>query len=120
VLDLEGLFRISANKTLLERVQNLIDTGAEVDFDKLGNDSHLVPGLLKKFFRELPQPVFTHEFYDCFIVFYQAKGNYKNFFQNLHKNNKILKKINNFSPILYKKINSSPMLCAKKNSKVFR
>ncbi len=36
-------------------------------------DKHVVAGLLKKFFRDLPQPLFTFEFRDCFLALYQSK-----------------------------------------------
>jgi len=70
----EGIFRISPSKSELERVQSLIDEGEYVNLTELcSSDKHLVPSLLKKFFRDLPAPLFTFEFYSCFIAVYEQK-----------------------------------------------
>ena len=36
----------------------------------------MVAGLLKKFFRDLPESVFTFEFYNCFLSVNENKRNY--------------------------------------------
>lgn len=84
-LDLEGIFRISASKRDLEHIQFLIDegmlfeafyflrfSGENVDFSQC-DDKHLVPGLLKKYFRDLPESLFTEEFHNCFLFVYQSR-----------------------------------------------
>jgi hypothetical protein len=58
-LDLDGIFRISASKKELDRVQLLIDEGTVVDFNHVSSDPHLAAGLLKKFFRDLPGKIFV-------------------------------------------------------------
>lgn len=65
-LDVEGIFRRSANAKTLERVQDLFNTGKEVDFARLG-DVHIPAALLKSFLRQLPEPVLTYDLYDHII-----------------------------------------------------
>jgi len=71
-LDTEGLFRITGNLSEQEYIQLLIDEGEQVDFFSC-QDKHVVAGLLKKFFRDLPSPLFTFEFHNCFLALYESK-----------------------------------------------
>ena len=63
---LEGVFRISATKTSLSEAIKKIDSGENIDFDDLP-DSHIVPGLLKSYLRELPEPLLTFQLYGQFL-----------------------------------------------------
>merc|ERR1712137_1451582 len=63
---LEGVFRISAMKSALMKLQEEIDKGQMVDFADVP-DAHLVPALLKQFLRDLPEPLLTFELYSDFI-----------------------------------------------------
>lgn len=71
-LDVHGLFRVSASKREMERVTYLLERGETIDVTKF-TDNHLPGALLKKFFRELPDPLFTNEFYECFISLQNTK-----------------------------------------------
>ena len=68
-LDQEGIFRISGNKRVIEQLKTAIDNGVqEVFFDDDEVDVMTVAGLLKLFFRELPDSlipeVMVKEFID--------------------------------------------------------
>ena len=76
-LDSEGLFRISASRREQEQIQYLIDEGEEVDFFDC-QDKNLPAGLLKKFFRDLPECLLTDEFYNCFLTVYESKRKFFN------------------------------------------
>lgn len=60
-LETEGLFRRSANVTLVKEMQNRVDQGLPIEFD---SDVHIAAVLLKKFLRELEEPLMTFDLYD--------------------------------------------------------
>jgi hypothetical protein len=51
-LETEGLFRISAGSSSLDRCITVIDAGERYDFS--GNDMHIAANILKYFFKNLP------------------------------------------------------------------
>lgn len=56
----EGLFRRSANMKTVKDVQELLNSGEEVDFDEHGEQSvHVAAVILKTFLRELEEPLLT-------------------------------------------------------------
>ena len=56
----EGLFRRSANMKTVKDVQELLNSGEEVDFDEYGEQSvHVAAVILKTFLRELEEPLLT-------------------------------------------------------------
>jgi len=57
-LDEEGILRISGSTTELTEIRQQVERGM-VDFT--GRDPHCVAGVLKSFFRELPQPIVSQE-----------------------------------------------------------
>jgi hypothetical protein len=65
-LETEGLFRRSANASVLKQVQQQFNDGQEVDFSR-HMDIHLPAAILKSFLRQLPEPVLTYELYDHII-----------------------------------------------------
>lgn len=92
-LETEGIFRRSANATVLKQVQksfndgrsqfliNLLPLSANspftimdavfklgqpVDFAKLG-DVHIPAALIKSFLRQLPEPILTYDLYDHIV-----------------------------------------------------
>lgn len=58
----EGLFRRSPNSTLLKQVQQAYDRGQVVTLPTF-NDPHLAAVLLKKYLRDLPDPLFPETLY---------------------------------------------------------
>ncbi|KAJ2935871.1 hypothetical protein H1R20_g1223, partial [Candolleomyces eurysporus] len=64
----EGLFRRSPSSALLRAAQDAYDRGNVVTLDSFG-DPHLAAVLLKKFLRDLPEPIFPESLYptihDC-------------------------------------------------------
>lgn len=56
----EGLFRRSANMKTVKDVQELLNSGEEVNFDEYGEQSvHVAAVILKTFLRELEEPILT-------------------------------------------------------------
>jgi hypothetical protein len=41
--------------------------GDDIDMSEI-LDPHVCASLLKQYFRELPEPLLTYEFYDCFLA----------------------------------------------------
>lgn len=76
----EGVFRLSANAAVVDELVGRFDRGESVDFDasvifpsSSGKppaliDAHVVAALLKRWFRELPEPLCTTEMYDMWIA----------------------------------------------------
>lgn len=65
-METEGIFRRSANVSLVREAQIKCNRGEEVDFK---NDVHLAAVLLKTFLRELEEPLLTFELYDEIMQF---------------------------------------------------
>lgn len=70
-LEIEGIYRLSGSANHISHMKALFDNDAsQVDFTNPENfyhDINSVAGLLKQFFRELPDPLFTSESYADFI-----------------------------------------------------
>lgn len=62
-LEEEGLFRRSPSSALLRQVREAYNRGQTVSLRNFG-DPHLAAVLIKKFLRDLPQPVFPERLYD--------------------------------------------------------
>ncbi|EGN93953.1 hypothetical protein SERLA73DRAFT_171808 [Serpula lacrymans var. lacrymans S7.3] len=58
----EGLFRRSPSSALLKQVQDAYDRGQVVSLQTF-NDPHLAAVLLKKYLRDLPEPLFPEKLY---------------------------------------------------------
>ncbi|KAM9327910.1 rho GTPase-activating protein 1 [Pholidichthys leucotaenia] len=67
-LEIEGLFRRSANVTLVKEVQLRYNSGSTVDFREI-EDVHLAAVILKTFLRELPEPLLTYQLYNDIVNF---------------------------------------------------
>ncbi len=68
-LSVEGLFRLSGSKAKIDATIRRFDMGSIVELDKLG--IHVVCGVLKQYFRELPETIFPKE---LFPVIYSLEG----------------------------------------------
>lgn len=66
-LDVVGIFRLSGSSVRIDEYQQAFDKGVQVDLST-ENDPHCVSGLLKSYFRELPEPILTFGLYDRFIA----------------------------------------------------
>ncbi|GAB7345995.1 hypothetical protein MBLNU457_4769t1 [Dothideomycetes sp. NU457] len=70
-LDVEGIYRLSGNNTHIQQLKAVFDNdSSRVDFRNpaaFHHDVNAVAGLLKQFFRDLPDPLFTRERYNEFI-----------------------------------------------------
>uniref|UniRef100_A0A7N6BKB2 Rho GTPase activating protein 1 n=1 Tax=Anabas testudineus TaxID=64144 RepID=A0A7N6BKB2_ANATE len=65
---IEGIFRRSANVTLVKEVQLKYNSGATVNFREM-EDVHLAAVILKTFLRELPEPLLTYQLYNDIVNF---------------------------------------------------
>lgn len=66
----EGLFRRSANMKTVKEVQELLNSGEEVDFEQYGEQSvHVAAVILKTFLRELEEPLLTFGLFDDVTTF---------------------------------------------------
>jgi hypothetical protein len=70
-LDVEGIYRLSGNASHIQQLKAAFDHDSQrVDFrnpENFFHDVNSVAGLLKTFFRELPDPLLTDEHYSEFI-----------------------------------------------------
>ncbi|KAI4713325.1 hypothetical protein J4E89_002305 [Alternaria sp. Ai002NY15] len=70
-LEVEGIYRIPGTSSHIQQMKALFDSDAsQVDFrnpESFQHDVNSVAGLLKQFFRELPDPLLTREFYGKYI-----------------------------------------------------
>lgn len=70
-LEAEGIYRVPGTSTHIQDMKAIFDhDSAAVDFrnpEAFFHDVNSVAGLLKQFFRELPDPLLTHEHYQEFI-----------------------------------------------------
>uniref|UniRef100_A0A8C2XIG0 Rho GTPase activating protein 1 n=1 Tax=Cyclopterus lumpus TaxID=8103 RepID=A0A8C2XIG0_CYCLU len=65
---IEGIFRRSANVTLVKDVQLRYNSGVAVNFTEM-EDIHLAAVILKTFLRELPEPLLTFQLYNDVVNF---------------------------------------------------
>ncbi|CAL5866524.1 uncharacterized protein PFLUO_LOCUS733 [Penicillium psychrofluorescens] len=70
-LDMEGIYRLSGSANHINHMKAVFDNdSSQVDFTNPENfyhDVNSVAGLLKQFFRDLPDPLFTSQFYADFV-----------------------------------------------------
>ncbi|TVY37296.1 RHO GTPase-activating protein [Lachnellula subtilissima] len=70
-LEVEGIYRLSGTSSHITKLKAMFDNDAsKVDFrnpENFMHDVNSVAGLLKQFFRELPNPLLTFEHYTGFI-----------------------------------------------------
>lgn len=75
-LNVEGIFRLSGSQVQIDKYREQFNSGIMVD---LSNeiDPHTVSGLLKLYFREMPEPLLTYDLYDSFIAAQNEKDEAK-------------------------------------------
>ncbi|KAL8942022.1 MAG: hypothetical protein Q9216_001912 [Gyalolechia sp. 2 TL-2023] len=70
-LDVEGIYRLSGSAPHVSKLKAIFDNDSSVvDFrnpESFFHDVNSVAGLLKQFFRDLPNPLLTHEHFPDFI-----------------------------------------------------
>jgi len=66
-LEVEGIFRRSANAAVVRELQSKVDKGENVDFEF--QDVHIAAVLLKTFLRELSHPLLTYQLFDSILHF---------------------------------------------------
>eukprot|EP01122_Echinamoeba_exundans_P009882 TRINITY_DN3558_c0_g1_i1.p1 TRINITY_DN3558_c0_g1~~TRINITY_DN3558_c0_g1_i1.p1 ORF type:complete len:1362 (+),score=342.93 TRINITY_DN3558_c0_g1_i1:171-4256(+) len=67
MVDMQGVFRLSAIKDDLDDIKMRMDRGHPPDFSNSLDNPHVVTGILKQYLREMPDPLFTFDLYDEFI-----------------------------------------------------
>ncbi|KAL9526748.1 RHO GTPase-activating protein [Sphaerulina musiva] len=80
-LEIEGIYRQAGNMAQVNRLRHSFDTlppnDPQLDFrnpSNFGHDVNAVTSLMKTFFRELPDPLFTKDTYSSFIESAQVDG----------------------------------------------
>ncbi|KAJ6234255.1 rho gtpase-activating protein 68f [Anaeramoeba flamelloides] len=63
----EGLFRIPGRAKVIQDLKESFNSGEETDLSEV-TDINSLAGLLKLYFRDLPQTLLTFDLYDCFIA----------------------------------------------------
>lgn len=64
-LSVEGLFRVSPNAVLLDILREAVDREQTIKWDEWG--PYTAAGLVKLYYRSLPEPIFPHEYYGRLI-----------------------------------------------------
>ncbi|KAG9352162.1 hypothetical protein JZ751_020575 [Albula glossodonta] len=72
-LQTEGIFRRSANVTLVKNIQHKYNSGEAVNFSQM-EDVHLAAVILKTFLRELPEPLLTYQLYNDIVNFHNVES----------------------------------------------
>lgn len=69
-LGVKGLFRVGGSSDVVIALRDGLDRGEDVDFEKEKVAIPDVCELLKIYFRNLPDSLFTSELYDSFLAVY--------------------------------------------------
>lgn len=65
--NIEGLFRISGHAGSIAELKKKLNSGKAIDLEDVEN-VHNLAGLVKLYFRELPNPLICFECYDMFMI----------------------------------------------------
>ena len=63
-----GLFRLAGSHAEIQELKNKLNMGETIDNEKPIYNIHDIGTLFKRFFRELPTPLLTYNFYHSFIA----------------------------------------------------
>jgi len=91
----EGVFRLSGRKQRMEELKNAYDRGEVFDFSS-EQDVHTIAGLLKLYFRSLPDPLCCHNLYKEWMNCYdpndkdRTKNNLKSLIKKLPHTNYLI------------------------------
>ncbi|NP_001080790.1 rho GTPase activating protein 12 S homeolog isoform X4 [Xenopus laevis] len=67
-LDVDGLYRVSGNLAVIQKLRFAVTHDEKLDLnDCKWEDIHVITGALKMFFRELPEPLFTFNYFNDFV-----------------------------------------------------
>nr|XP_015209502.1 PREDICTED: rho GTPase-activating protein 12 isoform X15 [Lepisosteus oculatus] len=67
-LSVDGLYRVSGNLAVIQKLRFAVNHDEKVNLeDSKWEDIHVTTGALKMFFRELPEPLFTHAYFEDFV-----------------------------------------------------
>ncbi|XP_041421758.1 rho GTPase-activating protein 12 isoform X3 [Xenopus laevis] len=67
-LDIDGLYRVSGNLAVIQKLRFAVTHDETLDLnDSKWEDIHVITGALKMFFRELPEPLFTFNYFNDFV-----------------------------------------------------
>ncbi|MEE6467076.1 hypothetical protein FKM82_007138 [Ascaphus truei] len=67
-LDVDGLYRVSGNLAVIQKLRFAVTHDEKLDLnDSKWEDIHVITGALKMFFRELPEPLFTFNYFNDFV-----------------------------------------------------
>ncbi|KAM9307968.1 rho GTPase-activating protein 12 [Gastrophryne carolinensis] len=67
-LDIDGLYRVSGNLAVIQKLRFAVTHDENLDLnDSKWEDIHVITGALKMFFRELPEPLFTYNYFNDFV-----------------------------------------------------
>eukprot|EP00028_Trichosphaerium_sp_Am-I-7-wt_P000506 CAMPEP_0168535044 /NCGR_PEP_ID=MMETSP0405-20121227/18391_1 /TAXON_ID=498012 /ORGANISM="Trichosphaerium sp, Strain Am-I-7 wt" /LENGTH=881 /DNA_ID=CAMNT_0008562127 /DNA_START=27 /DNA_END=2671 /DNA_ORIENTATION=+ len=65
---LEGIFRVPGDNTAIEELINEFNFSEHMSaVDLYSYDAHTIAGVLKSFFRRMPEPVLTYKLFDSFL-----------------------------------------------------
>lgn len=75
-----GVYRQCGIQSNVQKLRNAFDTGliSEVFTEGILRDVHCVSSLLKQYFRQLPNPLFTFTLYSQFVVAYETRDDTRN------------------------------------------
>ncbi|XP_040208560.1 rho GTPase-activating protein 12 isoform X5 [Rana temporaria] len=67
-LDVDGLYRVSGNLAVIQKLRFAVTHDEKLDLnDSKWEDIHVITGALKMYFRELPEPLFTFNYFNDFV-----------------------------------------------------
>ncbi|XP_053328293.1 rho GTPase-activating protein 15 [Spea bombifrons] len=67
-LDADGIYRVSGNLSIIQKLRFIVNQEEKLNLDdSQWEDIHVVTGVLKMFFRELPEPLFPYSFFEQFV-----------------------------------------------------